>query len=140
MVDFVGSVDQPGLMYLPWDIPLERWPDEAIVALPRGISRHVVRFSRIGNRVFAIKEIDRGLAEHEYALLRMLGKRGIPAVAPVGVVLDRTDDRGEPLDACLITEHLSYSLPYRAVFSGMLRADTVNRLTDALALLIVRLQ
>ena len=44
-----------------------------------------------------------------------------------------------PLDACLITRHLQFSLPYRALFSQILRPDTATRLIDALAVLLVRL-
>lgn len=45
----------------------------------------------------------------------------------------------DPLDPILITEHLQFSLPYRALFSRTLRPDTVVRLVDALAALLVRL-
>jgi len=44
-----------------------------------------------------------------------------------------------PLDACLLTRHLQYSLPYRALYSQSLRPDTAQRLIDALAVLLVRL-
>src|SRR5690606_32141264 len=37
------------------------------------------------------------------------------------------------------TRHLQFSLPYRAVLSGTLRPDTLTRLLDALAVLLVRL-
>ncbi len=39
----------------------------------------------------------------------------------------------------LITKHLPFSLPYRALFSSSLRAETADRLLDALALLSVQL-
>ena len=39
----------------------------------------------------------------------------------------------------LVTRHLQFSLPYRALFSQMLRKDTATRLIDAQALLLVRL-
>ena len=39
----------------------------------------------------------------------------------------------------LITEHLAYSLPYRALFSQYVRPETATRLIDALAVLLVRL-
>src|SRR5699024_3868826 len=39
----------------------------------------------------------------------------------------------------LVTEHLKFSLPYRALFSQTLRPDTARRLIDALAVLLVRL-
>ena len=46
------------LITLPWDTPLADWPEENLVALPRGISRHVVRFVRVGSDVYALKEVD----------------------------------------------------------------------------------
>ena len=39
----------------------------------------------------------------------------------------------------LVTAHLRFSLPYRALFSQTLRPDTATRLVDALAVLLVRL-
>jgi hypothetical protein len=39
----------------------------------------------------------------------------------------------------LVTRHLQFSLPYRAVFSHTLRPETMNRLLDALAALLVRM-
>ena len=50
----------------------------------------------------------------------------------------RTAD-GKPLEPALVTRHLQFSLPYRALFSATLRPDTVNRLLDALSALLVRL-
>ena len=32
----------PALLDLPWEIPLEQWPDEILAALPRGLSRHML--------------------------------------------------------------------------------------------------
>src|SRR5690606_15721579 len=49
------------------------------------------------------------------------------------------DANGERLEAVLITEHLQFSLPYRALFSQTLQPDTATRLIDALAVLLVRL-
>ncbi|HEX4726718.1 MAG TPA: hypothetical protein VH298_02915, partial [Jatrophihabitans sp.] len=44
------------LLDLPFDQPLEEWADPRIVQVPRGISRHVVRFVRAQNQIFAVKE------------------------------------------------------------------------------------
>lgn len=129
----------PALLDLPWDAPLADWPEEILAALPRGISRHVVRFVRVSGRVLALKEIDHDLAEREYGLLRMLRRIGAPVVEPFAVVGGRTDPDGEPLDSVLITRHLQFSLPYRAVFGQISREQTANRLLDALAVLLVRL-
>jgi hypothetical protein len=129
----------PALLDLPWRLPLEEWPESTLAALPRGISRHVVRFVRLGNRVIAVKEIKSEIADREYAMLRNLRRLDVPAVEPFGVVHGRTSADDEPLDSCLITHHLQFSLPYRALFSQSLRPDTAVRLMDALALLLVRL-
>jgi len=136
---FVATRPDTGLLSLPWDIPLEEWPEDRLVALPRGISRHVVRFVRVGGHVYAVKEVLEHLAMHEYRLLRDLERLDSPSVEPVGVITDRLDQDGEPLDSILVTRHLQFSLPYRALFSSTLRPDTVNRLIDALVALIVRL-
>lgn len=129
----------PALLDLPWHVPLEDWPAQTLAALPRGISRHVVRFARLSGRVIAIKEIGETVAYREYELLRQLRKLDVPSVEPVGVITGRRSPEGEPLEAVLITQHLQFSLPYRALFSQSLRPDTATRLIDALAVLLVRL-
>ncbi len=127
------------LLDLPWATPLEDWDTHQLVTLPRGISRHVVRFVRIGRTVYAVKETSPRAAEREYNLLRNLERENAPTVEAVAVAHDRRTSEGEELDAALITRHLQFSLPYRALFSNTLRPDTLNRLLDALALLLVRL-
>jgi len=129
----------PALLDLPWHIALEEWPEETLAALPRGISRHVVRFVRVSGRVLAIKEIGESVAYAEYELLRDLDRLEVPSVEPVGVITERTTREGEPLNSVLITKHLKFSLPYRALFSRYLAPDTATRLIDALAVLLVRL-
>ncbi|MEQ7127062.1 DUF4032 domain-containing protein [Actinopolymorpha sp. B11F2] len=139
MPRFVSVPADPGLLALPWHIPLAEWPDQHLVALPRGISRHVVRFVRLGGHVYAVKEAEERYVVGENRLLRDLERLDVPAVEPVGVVLDRLTADSEPLQPILLTRHLSFSLPYRAVFSRTLRPETVVRLVDALAALLVRL-
>lgn len=129
----------PDLLLLPWGTPLEEWPADLIVALPRGISRHTVRFVRLGGVVHAVKEIEESFAQREYDLLHQLTELNVPSVRAKAVVSGRTDADGEPLPAALVTEHLQFSLPYRAVFSSTPRTDTAIRLLDALTLLIARL-
>ena len=129
----------PALLDLPWSVPLEEWPEDLLAALPRGISRHVVRFARLSGGIVAVKEIKADLARGEYQLLRQLRRLDLPCVEPLAVVAGRTDADGRPLDACLVTRHLQFSLPYRVLFSQHLRADTTARLADALAVLLARL-
>ena len=129
----------PDLLTLPWDTALEEWPESLIVALPRGISRHTVRFVRLSGVVHAVKEIEESFAQREYDLLNELTALNVPSVKAKAVISGREDANGEPLPAALITEHLQFSLPYRAVFSSTPRTDTAIRLLDALTLLIARL-
>ncbi|MBE3007971.1 DUF4032 domain-containing protein [Microbispora sp. NEAU-D428] len=138
-LQITGAPSDPDLIRLPWDVPLEEWPVHHLVTLPRGISRHVVRFARLSGRVYAIKEISTRYAKREYQLLWDLARHDAPAVEPVAIVTGRTAPDGSELDSALITRHLQFSLPYRAVLSGSVRPDTLIRLLDALAVLLVRL-
>ena len=139
MLHLTGVDDGRLLLDLPWSVPLEEWPVEQLVALPRGISRHVVRFVRVVGRVYAVKEVGQHAALREYRLLRDLEKLDVPSVEAVGIVDGRTSPTGEPLETALITRHLQFSLPYRALFSQTLRPDTAVRLLDALSVLLARL-
>ena len=136
----VATNPDPSLVtLLPWDTPLEEWTGSFMVPLPRGISRHIVRFVKLNETVYALKETRERIAEKEYDLLRALERIDFPAVEAVATVTDRVDADGEPLETVLITRHLQFSLPYRALFSHVLRPETLNRLLDALVALIVRM-
>jgi len=139
MPRFLAAQPDSRLITLPWATPLAEWPEEKLVALPRGISRHVVRFVRVDSEVYAFKELVEHLAWHEYRLLRDLTRLDTPSVDAVGVVTERVDAHGDPLDPILITRHLQFSLPYRSLFNRGVRQDTVNRLVDAMVVLLARL-
>ena len=139
MPRFLSAKPDARLVPLPWSVPLAEWPLENLVALPRGISRHVVRFIQVGDEVYAAKEVIEHLAMHEYRLLHDLGRLATPAVEPVGVVTGRIGRDGGPLDPVLITRHLQFSLPYRSLFNRGVRTDTVARLIDAMVVLLARL-
>lgn len=126
------------VLHLPWEVPLERWPDERFVRLPRGRHRHVVRFLENRGRFLALKELPPELAQREYRMLSYLAEEGLPVVDLVGVAHDRRSPEGEPLQSVLITRHLTYSLPYRHLFAGP-GQDLHVRLVDALAVLLVRI-
>lgn len=138
-VNITAATVDPALLDLPWNIPLEQWSNEHIALLPKGISRHLVRFANLSGYVIAIKETTAEMAQREYDMLRTLQRLDVPCVDPVAVIKNRTDDDGTPLNAALVTRHLKFSLPYRALFSQTLRPDTATRLVDALAVLLVRL-
>jgi len=130
---------QPSLISLPWHVPLDEWDDRVTVSLPRGLSRHIVRFVRLNRDVYAVKETREAIAWREYRLLRDLRRIRAPAVEPVGVVTGREARGGEELEACLVTKRLSASMPYREMFSRGVRPDTMPRLVDALAVLLTKL-
>jgi hypothetical protein len=135
----LATKPNPELVTLPWDVPLEEWPERFVVQLPRGLSRHVVRFVRVGEHTCAVKETDELIARREYHLLRDLQKLGLPTVVPQAVVTGRKDKQGEWLPCALVTRHLRFSLPYRSLFAHGMRADSLPQLVDALVVLLVRL-
>ena len=138
-LSITSAVPDPALLDLPWNLPLELWPDDYIAALPKGISRHLVRFVRLGEHVLAVKETTEEMAQREYDLLRTLNRLDLPCVEPVAVITNRRSADGETLAPVLVTRHLRFSLPYRAIYSQSLRPDTATRLVDALAVLLARL-
>src|ERR1700709_1203304 len=114
-LNMTSGVVAPALLDLPWNLPLELWPDDNIAALPKGISRHLVRFAHLGGYVIAIKETSAEFARREYEMLRTLQRLDIPCVDPGAVITNRTDAEGNELDSVLVTRHLKFSLPYRAL-------------------------
>ncbi|MEN9752734.1 MAG: hypothetical protein RL670_425 [Actinomycetota bacterium] len=138
-LDITAATVEPELLDLPWQLPLEDWPSETIAALPKGLSRHIVRFAHLNDQVIAIKETLPELAKREYEMLRSLQKLDVPCVEPFAVINNRVSEANEPLMAALITRHLKFSLPYRAMWSQGLRPETARRLVDAMAVLLVRL-
>ena len=138
-VTITAATVDPAMLDLPWELPLELWPDETIAALPKGISRHIVRMVHLSDYVVAIKETTAEMATREYEMLRQLERLDVPCVEPIAVVTNRASASGAPLAPVLVTRHLRFSLPYRAVYSQRLRPETATRLIDALAVLLVRL-
>ncbi|MBF4571288.1 DUF4032 domain-containing protein [Herbiconiux sp. VKM Ac-1786] len=138
-LNITSATADPALLDLPWELPLDDWADEYIAALPKGISRHLVRFAHLSGHVIAIKETTDEMAKREYEMLRTLQRLDVPCVDPLAVVTNRRTFDGDVLNSALVTRHLKFSLPYRALFSQQLRPDTATRLVDALAVLLVRL-
>jgi hypothetical protein len=127
------------LIGLPFDDPLAQWPDEYIVHVPRGISRHLVRFVDVGGEVFAVKEATDRFVLREHQLLRALADHSVPVVEAYATVVGRCDADGEELGGLLITRHLQFSQPYRSLFTGRSLPELRNRLLDALVGLFVQL-
>jgi hypothetical protein len=133
-VEIVTKQGHPDFLDLPWEQPLEEWTDARLVKMAHGISRHVVRFVRFGERVYALKATGVVAAQHEYRVLRSLRDDHLPVVEAVGVVADAPATG----DAVLITRYLDFSLPYWYLLG---RGDPMlaDRLTDAGVVLLVRL-
>jgi hypothetical protein len=127
------------LFGLPLDRPLAEWGEDLVVHVPRGISRHLVRFVDVGGQVFAVKEGTDRYVVREYGLLHALADRSVPVVRAFGYVVGRADSAGAELPGLLITRHLEFSQPYRSLFTGRALPGLRTRLMDALAGLFVRI-
>jgi hypothetical protein len=128
---------------LPWNQPLEEWPEDPALAEKRGISRHIVRLIRVtdepDSEIYAVKETVSEFANREYSALRELRRLQAPSVDPIAVVEGRKDINGEELPCVLATRFLPYSLPYRVLLSSALSPHDILNMANALALLLVRL-
>ena len=128
-----------GFLALPWEQALEDWTCTHLVELERGIGRHVVRFVEVGGSYYALKELPGSLAQREYRLLGHLAGTNVPAVEPVGVVVDRVSRDGEELPSVLITRYLEYSLPFRTVLGRQVLPAPEAVLLESLGGLLVGL-
>ncbi len=129
---------------LPWENPLEEWPEDPVLAEKRGISRHVVRLVRSdeedpNSEIYAVKETVVEFAKREYKALTELKQLGAPSVEPVAVIEGRIDRNGEELPCAIATRFLPYSLPYRVVLSQSVSEHDINNMANALAYLLVQL-
>ena len=129
---------------LPWNVSLEEWPEDPLLAEKRGISRHIVRLVRStddpDSEVYAVKETVSEFANREYKILRELTHLNAPNVQSIAVIEGRTNNSGEELPCALVTRFLPYSLPSRVVLSDKtVTAEDVTLMANALALLLVRL-
>ena len=129
--------DFPDFMDLPWDLPLEQWPISGVRLedAPRGLSRHPVWFVSYNDVLYALKEMPRGLAEKEYAVLRRLEALHLPAVVAAGHFQTHTP---QGVASVLATRYLAHSLPYRTLFMGQMQRYRQS-LLDAMAGLLVQL-
>ena len=138
-LQLTARTGHPDFLDLPWDVPLAEWDHERLVEMPLGIHRHVVRTVRYQDRLYHLKELPRRYALREWQFLRHLKEEGVPVVDVVGVVTLRDDALGDRLDACLITQHLEFSVPYRLLFLRREHHALRDPLIDAMAQLLVRL-
>jgi len=131
--------DHPDFLDLDWERPLEEWDTERLVDLPKGISRHTVRFVSYSQGLYAIKQLPTRPARRDYSVLRELERRGAPAVTAVGLVEHRSDDPTEELSAALITEYAEFAFSFRELLEGSGFGPRRNQMLDAFAFLLVQL-
>ena len=129
---------------LPWERPLEEWPEDPVLAEKRGISRHIVRLVRSDeadqdSEIYAVKETVVEFAKREYKALTELRQLGAPSVEPVAVIEGRIDSQSNELPSAIVTRFLPFSLPYRVVLSQSVSEHDINNMANALAYLLVRL-
>jgi hypothetical protein len=129
----------PDFLDLPWDRSLTAWEHPRLADLPKGISRHEVRFVVYGDRIYAVKELPVRAARHEYAILRRLEELDAPAVRPVGVAERVWVDPSEEWSAAVITRYLDYSFSYSELLSGPGFGPRRNQMLDGFAWLLVQL-
>ena len=129
----------PDFLGLPWEIPLAQWDLPNLLDLPKGISRHEVRFLSFASGIYVVKELATAPARNDYAVLRQLESVAAPAVAAVGIVENRTVDRTEETSAALITAYEPFSFSYREILAGAGFGPRRNQMLDAFAGLLVEL-
>ncbi len=129
----------PDFLDLPWERTIADWEVPELVDLPKGISRHQVRFLRYPEGVYVVKELPTSPARNDYQVLRALENVGAPAVRPVGLVEGRSSDPTEERSAALITAYEPYSFSYRELLSGPGFGPRRAQMLDAFANLLVQL-
>jgi len=124
----------PDFLDLPWGQPLAEWDHPRLIKMAHGISRHVVRFVRYDDRVYALKETEPAVAQAEFDILKQMREHHLPTVEPIGVVTGLG-----PMDqAMLITRYLDFSLPYWYI-AGREEYALADKLLDAGVVLLIRL-
>lgn len=129
----------PDFLDLPWGLPLTEWEHPRRLHLPKGISRHEVRFFGYESGVYAIKELSHRAAGHEYRVLRTLEDIAAPAVTPVGIVERPWIDEDVEQSGAVITAYLPHAFSYRELLSGAGFGERRDQMLDAFALLLVEL-
>jgi phage terminase large subunit-like protein len=129
----------PDFLDLPWSTPLAEWEIPSLVELPKGISRHTVRFVATESGIYAIKELPERPARNDYTVLRQLEDVAAPAVKAVGLVTQRSSDPQAEISAALITAYESFAFSYRELMAGPGFGPNRSRMLDAFAYLLVQL-
>jgi hypothetical protein len=139
VADLVFRDAFPEFLDLPWGTSITEWPDGLFVDLPKGLSRHEVRFHQNPSGLYAIKELPERPARNDFEVLRALSEHQVPSVAPVGLVVGRTSDPTEEASAALVTAFEPYSFTLRSLVSGPGFGPRRSQILDAFAGLLAEL-
>ena len=127
------------LLDLDWVHSITEWTDSRLIDLPRGISRHEVRFVATGKGIYAIKELPLRAANREFEMLTQLEELAGPSVIALGLVVRPQVDRYSDQSAALITRYVDHSFSYRELLSGPGFGPRRAQLLDAFAGLLAEL-
>ena len=129
----------PDFLDLDWKQSIVDWDSDRLVALPKGISRHEVRFVSYEHGLYAIKELPQRAARNDYRVLRELERLLAPAVTATGLVEGRWPDPGAERSAALITRYADFSFTYRELLEGAGFGERRRQMLAAFAGLLVEL-
>lgn len=129
----------PDFLDLDWEKSIVDWDTPRLLRLPKGISRHEVRFVNYDQGIYAIKELPHKAALNDYRVLRALEKLEAPSVTAVGIVEDRWADSGAERSAALITKYVDFSFSYRELLEGAGFGERRRQMLAAFAGLLVEL-
>ncbi len=129
----------PDFLDLPWEKSVAEWDGDRVVDLPTGVHRHEIAFVSYEEGLYAIKELPRHLAHHEYDSLRALQERVRPIAPAVGVVERSWVSPDEEWSAAVITEFVPFTFTYRELIHNGGFDVRRGQLLDAFAGLLVEL-
>lgn len=129
----------PDFLDLPWDRPVDDWPEDVTVDMPTGIHRHPIVFVAYDEGIYAIKELPLELAAHEFDTLRSLENRTSASARPAGFVERPWLDTDREGAGAVITRYVDYAFPYRTLIAGGSFGVRRDQMLDAFAGLLVEL-
>ena len=129
----------PDFLDLPWHKSVAKWKGGRVVDLPTGVHRHPIAFVSYDEGLYAIKELPRHLAHHEYDSLRTLQERIRPIAHAVGVAERGWVSPDEEWSSAVITQYVPYTFTYSELIRGGGFGDRRNQMLDAFAGLLVEL-
>lgn len=129
----------PDFLDLPWHTTVAGWEGGRVVDLPTGVHRHAIVFVSYDEGLYAIKELPRHLAHHEYDSLRILQEQVRPIAPAVGVVERGWVSPDEEWSSAVITQFVPFTFTYRELIRGGGFGDRREQMLDAFAGLLVEL-